>query len=181
MTAIKDITKAIVENGALKERTLDETVCINGINRRTDGDDAKEHGIYEYWYELEIPPAGKKSTGPVMDIDGDAGTVTKRYVYVDMTADEIKQANNSPLDVQIKSLEQQAIEQGLVRTLIEDLMNRALDQAGVLLGFTLPLTTEQKASIEAQLLDEEGPYFSVPYWKFWTNANQRAVLRGQRL
>jgi len=180
MTAIKDITKAIVENGALKERTLEETVCINGINYRTDDPDAKQHGVYDYFYEVANPPVGKKAV-PNRVIDHAAGTVTDGFLYVDMTSDEIKQATNGPIDQQILASEKQALETGLIRTLIEDLMNRALDQAGVLLGMTLPLSVEQEASVEAMLLDEAGPYFSKPYAKIHANAAERAALRTQRV
>jgi hypothetical protein len=86
MTVIKDITKAIVENGVMVRRTLDEVVNIGGINYRTDDPDAKAVGVYEYWYEEPSIPAGKKVGVPNRVIDAVAGTVTDTPTYIDMTA-----------------------------------------------------------------------------------------------
>ena len=77
----KDITKAIVENGVMVRRTLEEVVNINGINYRTDDPDAKAVGVYEYWYDESNPPAGKKRTGVFLSIDAVAGTVTETAVF----------------------------------------------------------------------------------------------------
>lgn len=141
----------------------------------------KEFGFYEFIADPMAAPKGKKKQSVSHVIDDGAGTVTETIMYVDMTPEEIKRATNEPIDALILASEKQALEAGLIRTLIEDLMNRALDQAGELLGMTLPLSAEQRASIEAQLLDEAGPYFSRPYAKIHANAAERDDLRKQRL
>ncbi len=91
------------------------------------------------------------------------------YVVIrDKPPAEIEAARVAALDAQILGLERQALEQGLVRTLIDDLMTRSLAIAA------------QAGVSEAQLLDPESPHYSRAYAKVHANAAERAALRAQR-
>lgn len=72
------------------------------------------------------------------------------------------------IDAEILALEKQAIEQGLIRTIIDDLLIRSLAIAAAG-GVT-----------EAQLLDPQSEHYSRAYQKVHANAVERALLRAQR-
>lgn len=171
------MTIAIVKNGVFLHTTNEPKIMVNGQWELAEV--RPEIGFYEFIPARNEATPTQKAQGTTFAV-GD-GVVTETYLYVDKTAEEIKTETNSKLDAKILSSERQALETGLVRTLVEDLMNRALDQAGLLLGMTLPLSGQQKESIEAMLLDEAGPYFSKPYAKIHANAAERAALRVQRV
>ena len=129
----------------------------------------KSEGWYEFVATQLNPPSGQKPQGSTFIVDHDAGTVTENHLYVDMTADEIKQATNGPLDQQIMALEKQALELGLLRTVMEDLQARFLAAAAA-------------ANItEEMLLDSEGAAYSPSYAKLHNNITDRAALRAQRI
>lgn len=172
------MTIAIVKNGVFLHTTNEPYIRTeDGYMRPAVVN--KDLGFYEFIPARNEASPTQKAQGTTFAV-GD-GVVTETYLYVDKTQEEIKNETNSKLDAQIVSSERQALETGLVRTLVEDLMNRALDQAGLLLGMTLPLSGVQKESIEAMLLDEQGQYFSKPYAKIHANAAERAALRTQRI
>lgn len=173
------MTIAIVKDGQFLHTSNQPILMVNGQYEKAEVN--KELGLYEFIPARNEATSTQKAQGTTFTVDNVAGTVTENFIYVDKTADEIKTKTNSDLDAKILSSEKQALETGLVRTLVEDLMNRALDQAGLLLGMTLPLSGQQKESIEAMLLDEAGPYFSKPYAKIHANAAERAALRVQRV
>jgi hypothetical protein len=85
-------------------------------------------------------------------------------------AEMIEAARVAKLDQQILALEKQAIEQGLIRTIIDDLLIRSLQIAA---AANPPVT-------EAELIDPESPNYSRAYHKVHTNAAARAILRSQR-
>lgn len=101
------------------------TVEINGINHRFDEPLAERKllGLYDFQPVglLDCPP-GKKLQGPIYMEDHAAGVVVESFLIVDMTEQEIKDANNSPILAQIAALEQDALEKGLLRTAIEQLL-----------------------------------------------------------
>lgn len=84
------------------------------------------------------------------------------------SAEQIESDRIAKIDQQILALEKQAIEQGLIRTIIDDLMIRSLAIAA------------QSGVTEAQLLDPESEHYSRAYAKVHANAAARAVLRAQR-
>jgi len=84
------------------------------------------------------------------------------------TAEQIEAARIAGIDAQILALEKQAIEQGLIRTIIDDLLIRSLTIAA------------QSGVTEAQLLDPNGEHYSKAFDKVHANAAARAALRAQR-
>ena len=81
--------------------------------------------------------------------------------------EQITQAHNSKVQQQISGLERQAIEQGLVRTIIDDLLIRSKGIAA------------QAGITEAMLLDPTSPAYSAAYAKVHANDVARADLRKQ--
>lgn len=91
------------------------------------------------------------------------------YLIVTPKPPEMIEANRvAKIDAQILGLEKQAIEQGLIRTIIDDLLIRSL-QIAAAGGVT-----------EAMLLDPQDPHYSKAYEKVHANAAARAVLRAHR-
>lgn len=155
----KDITKAIVENGVMVRRTLEEVVTIDGVNYRTDDPDAKQHGIYEFWYEEPNPPTGKKAQEKLV-YDHMLGTVTKAYDYVDMTAAEI----NAPIFEQIAALELGQLMPRIVR----DLAKKSLAEDAAANNITLE---------QLYAMADQGVPAGVAYKKFKDFDDQIATLR----
>lgn len=89
-------------------------------------------------------------------------------IYTRKPEEQIEKARVAKIDEQILALEKQALEQGLIRTIIDDLMIRSLTIAA------------QSGVTEAQLLDPESEHYSRAYAKVHANAAARAVLRAQR-
>jgi hypothetical protein len=83
-------------------------------------------------------------------------------------AEMVEAARVAKIDAQIVALERQAIDTGLVRTLIDDLLARSLQLA------------TQAGVTEAELLDPESPNYSRAYAKVHANAAERAALRALR-
>ncbi len=82
---------------------------------------------------------------------------------------QIAEEHNSRIDTQILGLERQALESGLVRTIIDDLLLRSVQLAAA------------QGVTEAELLDPNSPHYSRAYEKVHANAAERAVLRSQKL
>lgn len=82
--------------------------------------------------------------------------------------EQLKQLWNDKLQAQIDALERQALQDGLVRTLIDDLLKRSLDLA------------HQAGLSEADLLTPTSPSFSRAYEKVHNNKVARDVLRSQK-
>lgn len=72
------------------------------------------------------------------------------------------------IDAEILALEKQAIDQGLLRTIIDDLLIRSLQVA------------EAGGVSKAQLLNPQDPSYSKAFEKVNANAEARAALRAQR-
>lgn len=116
--------------------------------------------LYE---EIADPVRESDETHYVQEID--------EYPYVINTPkppEMLEAARIAKLDQEILSLEKQAIEQGLIRTIIDDLLIRSLTIAA------------QAGVTEAQLLDPESEHYSKAFAKVHGNAAARAVLRAQR-
>lgn len=91
------------------------------------------------------------------------------YLIVTPKPPEMVEANRvAKIDAQILGLEKKAIDDGLIRTIIDDLLMRSL-QIAAAGGVT-----------EAQLLDPQDPNYSRAYEKVHANAVARAALRKQR-
>lgn len=91
------------------------------------------------------------------------------YLIATPKPPEMVEANRiAKIDQQILALERLAIEQGLIRTIIDDLLIRSLAVAA------------QAGVTEAQLLDPESEHYSKAFAKVHGNAAARAVLRAQR-
>lgn len=162
------MTIAIVKDGEFRHTTNAPVVNIDGINRRTDGPllARKTLGMYDFIPARLDPPVGKKALGTTFLVDHDAGTVTERFIYIDMTQAEIKDATNTPLDQQIDALERQQ----LLPRITRDMHKMATLKAAEELGIT-----------EAQLLDEHSPHYSPGYARFHAFDSQIAALRAQRI
>ena len=126
---------------------------------------AKEFGFYEY---IENPPVltNQKVASTSLSIDHVAGVVTKQYVIVDKTQEEIKNETNAKLDAQIDALERQAILPRITR----DMHRMVTLQAAAGQGIT-----------EADLLSEGNPNYSAGYARFYTFDAEIAALRSQRV
>jgi len=74
------------------------------------------------------------------------------------------------IDAQILALEKLAIEQGLIRTIIDDLLIRSLQIAAA----------AHPPVSESELLDPQSQHYSRAYEKIHANAVARATLRAQR-
>ena len=116
---------------------------------------------------------------PVPPTPPDGFTVEEAFFYNELTdapyaewtlkdADYLKQLWNDKLQAQIDALERQALQEGLVRTLIDDLLKRSLDLA------------HQAGLNEADLLTPTSPSFSRAYEKVHNNKVARDVLRSQK-
>jgi len=111
-----------------------------------------------------------------IEINAQTGEVTT----VELTPSEVAEAEaraasendaahaNARIDQKILDLEKQAIEQGLIRTVIDDLLIRSV-QIAAAAGVT-----------EAQLLTPSDPHYSRAYEKVKANAVARATLRAQK-
>lgn len=162
------MTIAIVDlaTGQFKHTTNMPVVEIDGINRRTDSEDRKQYGIFDFIPASGEAPAGKKAQGSTFAVDLAAGTVTETFLYVDMTQEEIKQATNGPLDAQIEALERHQ----LLPRITRDMHRMVTLQAAAAQGIT-----------EADLLDENHAAFSPGYKRFYDFDAQIAALRAQRV
>lgn len=178
------MTIAIVDltTGQFKHTTNKPVVEIDGINRRTDSEDRKQYGIFDFIPASGETPAGKKPQGMTFSVDLDAGVVTETFIYVDMTPDEIKQATNGPLDAQIVALEAQNLYNRGSRTI--DLSAMEKEAARQLYGYEIvdgvvrdkQLTPEQTTEIQAAL------YAGNPGYKRVKDLDdQIAALRAQRI
>lgn len=169
------MTIAIVDlaTGQFKHTTNKPIIKVDEFNILEVAKVPREQRLAYGWFDFvptqPDPPAGQKAQGTTYTVDLAAGTVTENHLYVDMTQEEIKDANNRPLDAQILSLEKQAIELGFLRTVMEDLQSRFV-AAAVAANIT-----------EDQLLDPDHPAHSPSYAKLHKNITDRAALRAQRI
>lgn len=128
-----------------------------------------QRGIFDFITTGPFPPANQKAQGTSFVVDLEAGTVTETHLYVDMSVAEIRDATNNPLNQQISALEEYALRNGLIRTMMEDLIVRSL-----------ALAAASNVTLE-QLLDPNSQYYSVPFEKVYLNEAEREALRSQRI
>ena len=90
------------------------------------------------------------------------------YVVTDKPAEVVTAERVARIDEDIRALERRAVEQGLLRAVMDDLLLRFRTEAGNL-GIT-----------EAQLLNPQHPAHSPAYAKVHANEAARAALRARR-
>lgn len=158
------MTVAIVKNGEVVK------IADSGYYTTEDGYKrpivvAKEFGFYEY---IEVPPTlvNQKVASTSLVIDDAAGTVTKQYVVVEKTADEVKTETNAAIDAQIDALERQQ----LLPRITRDMHKMVTLKEATALGIT-----------EANLLDELHPAYSPGYRRFYDFDAAIALLRSTRI
>jgi hypothetical protein len=157
------MTIAIVKDGQFLHTTNEPYLRDSqGTLRKVEKD------IAEGWYEF-IParneaPEGKKPQGTTFVVDTQAGTVTESFVYVDLTAEEIKNLNNAPLLAQIDNLEKNALLPRVTREFMK---------------VAYLYTAAQQGITEAQLLDPQSPAYSVAFEKLTAFDSSIAVLRAK--
>lgn len=113
------------------------------------------------------PPNEYQVSRDTVSIGDDVVTISN--VLEDLPEAQRKLIHNKIIDDQILEIEQQALRLGLLRTVMEDLQDRSISLAAA------------SGISEAQLLDQNGPYYSPPYAKLHENIKARAVLRAQRV
>ena len=119
--------------------------------------------------EVLAVPKTRKAQGTTFTVDDVAGMVTESFLYVDLTADEIKAANNTPLLAQIAALE------------LQQLMPRATRE--YMRATYLAAAVAQGVS-EAQLRQKPteevpNPLYSIAYDKLATFDDTLTALRSE--
>lgn len=133
---------------------------------KVDVQTAVELGLV--WQDEPQPPEGYSPDTHTREETADR--MPPYITYPPKPPEQVEAARIAKIDAGILALEKDAIEQGLIRTLIDDLLIRAQEIAA---AHNPPVT-------EAQLLDPESEYFSRSYQKAHANAVARAALRAQR-
>lgn len=117
---------------------------------------------------VETPVAVLPTQEQQQNIIINADEVAITYIAINKPVEVVTAERIAVITAKIFALEQQALEQGLIRTVIDDLLMRSL------------VIAAQAGVTEAQLLDPESPHFSRAYQKVHANALERALLRAQR-
>ena len=164
------MTIAIVKDGLFKHTTNEPIIKLDEFNILDTRKMTREERVALGWFDF-VPARdeslpGQKAQGTTFSVDAEAGTVTESFLYVDMTAEEIKDATNNPLDQQIDGLERREM---LPRWVRDELRTARIARA-VAAGLT-----------EDNLLDKDHVGFDPGYKKFKKIHDDIATLRGQRV